>query len=396
MKILVANDNYPPQLNGAALASQRLVRGLARRGHRVSVVAPGTAYRDELQADPLEPEVTVHRIKSFSTKPFHPEFRIPSWARITAKLDRIIREADPEIIHLQNHFVVCQASLKLARRYGIPVVGTNHFTPDNLIHHFPKPLRTAGSAVMWRHWLRVYNRLDCVLAPSRACLALVRAAGLTAPAEVVSNGIDLDRYAARGDTHDICDRFGIRKGVPTFLSVGRLERDKKVDLLVRATGTAAAREAVQTVIAGRGKDEAEFRQLARDLGLDGVVVFTGYVSADDLAALYSLADVYVGAGFAELQGLAVMEAMAAGLPVLAANSLALPELVENDCNGYLFTPTTEGLSDAMLLMLDRRDRWQEMGHNSLAAIQEHDMSQVLQQVEDLYRRVADRRRAVAV
>lgn len=396
MNILVANDNYPPQMNGAALASQRLVRGLAGRGHRVSVVAPSMSFRDEQQADSLEPEVTVHRIKSFSTKPFHPEFRIPFWARITAKLDRIIQDLEPDIIHLQNHFVVSQASLRLARRYGIPVVGTNHFTPDNLLHYFPRPLRTAGSAVMWRHWLRVYGRLDCIFAPSHACLAMLREAGLTAPAQVVSNGIVLNRYGRRDVPEEIYGKYGIRKGVPIFLSVGRLEKDKKVDLIIRATAAAAAYGEVQTVIAGRGKDEPEFRQLSRELGLDGNVVFTGFVSNDDLAALYSLADVYVGAGFAELQGLAVMEAMAAGLPILAANCLALPELVENGVNGYLFPLTAEGLSAGMLLMLNQRDWWQEMGRNSLAAIQAHDMPKVMSQVEDLYQQMIEQNAAVPV
>ena len=92
LKVLIANDTYPPQLNGAAVATHRLVHGLAERGHFVSVVAPSMAYRDEEQSDPSSPNVTVHRIKSIPTKPLHPEFRITSWAKIDGKLDRICPE----------------------------------------------------------------------------------------------------------------------------------------------------------------------------------------------------------------------------------------------------------------------------------------------------------------
>jgi glycosyltransferase involved in cell wall biosynthesis len=139
------------------------------------------------------------------------------------------------------------------------------------------------------------------------------------------------------------------------------------------------------VIVGKGKDEREFRELARRLGLDGVAVFTGYVPEEDLPGLYNLSDVYIGAGAAELQGLAVMEAMATGMPILAANLVALPELVDEGVNGFLFEPTVQGLADKMHLMLEQRDRWQAMGRRGLASMQPHDMPEVLAQIEELYR-----------
>jgi glycosyltransferase involved in cell wall biosynthesis len=146
------------------------------------------------------------------------------------------------------------------------------------------------------------------------------------------------------------------------------------------------------VIVGKGKDEREFRELARRLGLDGVAVFTGYVPEEDLPGLYNLSDVYIGAGAAELQGLAVMEAMATGLPILVANLVALPELVEDGVNGFMFEPTVEDLSDKMLAMLEHRDRWDSMGRRGLADMQPHDMPAVLAQIEDLYREMVETKR----
>ena len=392
MRVLIANDSYLPQLNGAAVASHRLVQGLAGRGHQVCVIAPGTSFKDEEHPDHGCPEVTVHRIKSLPVRPLHPEFRVTAWAGTSTKLERIFRRFRPDIVHIQNQFIVCNGCLKQGRKSGIPVVGTNHFMPENVLPYFPRPFWPVMTSVLWKQCLSVYNRLDCVLAPSRSCLNVLREAGLTAPAKVISNGIDLRRFSgmlSAGSTSGsgpdlIYEKYGIRRDVPTFLAVGRLDKDKKVDLIIRATAAAAASVDLQTVIAGKGRDEAEFRELARRLSLDGTCVFTGFVPDEDLDCLYALADVYIGAGAAELQGLAVMEAMAAGLPILAANSVALPELVEEDVNGLLFEPNVDDLAARMLMILERRSNWDEMGRRSREAMRLHDMPAVLAQVEQLY------------
>lgn len=382
--MLLANDTYPPQLNGAAVATQRLAKGLTERGHQVAVVAPSMAYRDEVHQDPSCGGVTVHRVKSFTTKPIHPDFRIVSVARIGAKLERIFRHVDPDIVHIQNHFILGKGCLKQGRKLGLPVVGTNHFMPDNVLSYIPKPLRPMSASMMWKECTKVYNRLDCVITPSYAGLDLLNEAGLTAPARVISNGIDLQRYSGPHSPETLYRRYGLRPGVPMFMVVGRLERDKKADLAIRATAEAAASADLQTVIVGKGKDQSEFWDLSKRLGAEDVVRFTGYVPDDDLRGLYSLADAYVGPGTAELQGLAVMEAMATGLPILAVNAVALPELVEDGVNGYLFEATPEDLARKMLLMLEHRDHWNAMGQSSMERIQRHDMTSVLSEVEELY------------
>ena len=384
MKVLLANDTYPPQLNGAAVTTQRLAKGLSEKGHSVAVVAPSMAYRDEVHDDPVCPDVKVHRVKSFTTKPIHPDFRVVSVARIGAKLERIFRDFEPDIVHIQNHFILGKGCIKLSRKLGVPIVGTNHFMPENVLSYIPKPLRPMSASMMWKECTKVYNRLDRVIAPSQAGLDLLVNAGLAVPARVISNGIDLRRHSQSPPPDDLYDKYGIRQGVPTFIVVGRLERDKKADVAIRATMAVAASRELQTVIVGKGKDQGEFWELSKRLGAEGKVIFTGYVPDEDLGGLYNLADVYIGPGAAELQGLAVMEAMATGLPVLAANAVALPELVEDGKNGYLFDVNPEDLARKMLVMLEQRDRWEVMGEESLARVRCHEMPSVIGEVEEVY------------
>ena len=388
LKVLIANETYPPHVNGAAVATRRLVQGLSQRGHQVRVVVPNNSYRDEEQYEPSSPGVKIHRIKSIPAKPFHQEFRLTLWAGIDSKLNRIFHQFKPDIVHIQNQLVTGHSCLKQARKFGVPVVGTNHFMAENLVHYFPKPLRHASLAFMWKHCIRIYNRLDCVIAPSYACMKLLREEGLKTPIEVISNGIDLERRHSEGPVpEEIYTKYGIAPDVPAFLSVGRIEKDKRTDLIIRATAAAARSSKIQTILVGKGRDEVEFRKLASRLKADMTIVFTGYVPEKDLDYIYKLSDVYIGAGAAELQGLAVMEAMAAGIPVLAANSVALPELVENGVNGFLFNPTVKGLADKMRLMIESRNRWKKMGKSSLAKIKNHEMPVILEQVEKLYLRL---------
>jgi glycosyltransferase involved in cell wall biosynthesis len=389
LRILIANDTYPPQLNGAAVFTQRLARGLARRGHQVAVIGPSTRFGDQTEQE-LDREsgggVTVHRLRSMPVRPLHPYFRMLWPLGVGAKVAGIIRRFQPQVIHIQNHFILGKSCLAAARREGIPILGTNHFMPQNLFEFIPGPLRPALSRIMWRDCLGVYNRLDCVTAPSQAGLKMLLDLGLTAPHRVLSNGMDLERFRRRTVADHLFQKYGIRRDVPVFLAVGRLEMDKNVHLVLQATASVLRHTPVQAVLVGKGRDEARFRSLARRLGLDdGGAVFTGAVPEEEVAAFYSMADVYVGAGAAELQGLAVMEAMAAGLPVLAANAVALPELVRDGDNGLLFELTAADLADKMGRMLAQREAWPRMGARSLEIIQPHDVGQVLARFEALYR-----------
>lgn len=95
LRVLIANDTYPPQLNGAAVATRRLARGLAGRGHQVAVVAPSMSFKDEIDeetAGPGRAEVTVFRIKSLSVKPLHPQFRVTYWFGVDSKLGQIEKD----------------------------------------------------------------------------------------------------------------------------------------------------------------------------------------------------------------------------------------------------------------------------------------------------------------
>lgn len=389
MKILIASETYLPDVNGAAIFTHRLAKELSKE-HTVAVIAPNIRFRNETRKDG---NITEYRLKSTSLKPFHPYFRLVYRLGLNERIVSVIRKFKPDIIHIQNHFSVGKACLVAARKLNIPVIGTNHFMPENLLQYFPKPVHKAIAHYMWDDFLHVYEKLDYVTAPSKAAVQMIKDLGLKNRTKVISNGIDLSKFKKVRPSDSFFKKYRIRKGVPVFLFVGRLEVDKNVDRVLRAAKLALKGADLQVIIVGKGKNEDDLRELAKSLELGKSVIFTGKVSDTDLINLYSLTDVYLGSGTAELQGLSVMEAMAAHLPVLAANAVALPELVSNKVNGYLFEANDKDLADKMLKILKDRKKLKEMGERSYKIILIHDVKKTIKSFVTLYKKIVSQKKS---
>jgi glycosyltransferase involved in cell wall biosynthesis len=374
LRVLVGADTYPPDVNGAAHFADRLVRGLAGRGHDVHVLTP------EPHAAPAPDAAFTRHHTSSRRAPFHPTFRFstPRAARRTAGdlLDRL----RPDVVHVQSHFSVGRGLLAAARERDIPTVATNHFMPENLLGYvtLPKPLAATLTRWAWRDFVRVYRRADLVTTPTPRAAQLLEDRGFPGRALVVSCGIDLAHYAPDAERMPGDD---VR-----VLFVGRLDAEKHVDDLIRALAHAPD---VRAEIVGDGSCRTGLQDLAERLGVAGRVTFHGLVSDDDLLRAYRDSDIFCMPGTAELQSLATMEAMAAGLPVLAADAMALPHLVYSGLNGYLYEPGDVGTLGAHLAALagDPVKR-AVLGHSGRTVVARHGLTRTLETFEDLYRTIA--------
>ena len=379
MKILIAHDTYPPDVNGAARFTERLAIGLLGRGHEVHVVAPAVTGRAGTEE---QDGVIVHRLPSHRY-PLVEQFRICMPWEISPRLSRILAEVKPDVVHIQGHFLVTRLISKQARAAGIPLVATNHFMPENLVElvRIPQAVRDLASRIAWRDAARVLGRGQVITAPTpRAVELLATSAGLVGGI-AISCGIDAAKYA------EATERAPSRT-VPNVLFVGRLDQEKRVDELIRAFATLPADLAARLEIVGDGSHREEWKALAAKVGIADRTVFHGFVSEEDLLAAYGRCDVFVMPGVAELQSLVTLESMAAGKPVIAANAMALPHLVHPDENGYLFepgnVPELAGYLEALLRSPEARA---EMGRHSRAIADQHELAVTLDKFEEIYRDV---------
>ncbi|MFC7329020.1 glycosyltransferase [Marinactinospora rubrisoli] len=385
-RILIGTDTYPPDVNGCGYFTHRLATGLAARGNDVHVVCvsadgpPRIEYRDG---------VTLHRLRSASVL-VHPSMRVAVPLGVTGHVARLIDRLAPHVVHAQSHFTISRAAIRCAKRSGTPVVLTNHFMPDNLFAHayVPERLHRVVGSAAWRDMVAVAHEADYVTTPTARAAELLAGKGYTRPIEAVSCGIDLQRFHPRpAERRTARAHFGLPDR-PTMLFVGRLDVEKRIDELIRALPRVLNRQDVQLALAGTGQREGELRRLADDLGVADRVHFLGFVPDSDLPLTYVAADLFAIGSVAELQSIATLEAMSTGLPVVAADALALPHLVRPERNGYLYPPgDISVLTERIVAVLESAERRAAMGTASREIAAQHDHERSLDRFEEIYAEV---------
>lgn len=383
MKIVIATDVYFPIIGGIQVVIKRLSQELSKKGHEVFIIAPSPTSRTYKE---LEGKVTVYRIGSINLRKFT-TFRIP---RHLDAVKKIIIDINPDIIHIMTPGSVSDTAIHTAKKNNIPLIGTGHVIAENLLilFHLPKYLESMAGYLIMKQIIHTYQRLDLLTVPSPAAAKLYKKYGLKIPIHVISNGLYLEDFGkvTEEDKEKMIKKYKL-SDTPIVIYVGRLDKEKRVDVLVE--GVALLKdENFQLIIAGKGGEKEKIHRLVKRLGIQDKVVFLGYLPDGELPILYSLATAYVMPSDAELQSISTMEAMASGLPVLGANAIALPNLIKNGVNGFLFKPRDpEDLSKKLKTVLSDKDMRKKMSKQSLELIKEHDMPNVIAKMEETYEMV---------
>ncbi|GAA2783689.1 glycosyltransferase [Saccharopolyspora taberi] len=385
LRIVIGAVMYPPDVSGAGNFGHRLATGLARRGHDVHVICHA---QDRHSVTVVEDGVTVHRVGSYGN-PAHPTFRINAPWQASAAAEKLLSEIQPDVVHVQSHFYIGRALINTARKHGIALVATNHFMPENIFGYLriPRMFQPSASRLLWRNLIRHYSKAQLVTAPTPRAVQLLQDNGFPNRAMPVSCGMDVERYRRRARQ--------FRKHNPdpktrTVLFVGRLDEEKHIEDLLRAMSLLHTKAPTRLEIVGDGSRRGAFEELAAELGIADRVHFAGFVSDEELLDAYARADVFCMPSIAELQSLATMEAMSAGTPVVLADAMALPHLVESGKNGWLYPPRdVHALAKAIDEVISDRETIDRMGAASERLVSKHDINVVLGRFEAIYRHVMD-------
>jgi glycosyltransferase involved in cell wall biosynthesis len=340
LRVGLFTNNYLPMLGGVSTAVQTLRDSLRALGHQPVVVAPRAAGMTE------EPDVL--RVPAVPA-PTYPAFSLP--LPLGPGLVRQIAALELDVFHVQHPFLLGVTARRLARSLGRPVVFTYHTLYDKYAHYvpLPRPL-VAARAVAWS--TRFANTVDAVVAPSLGLAARLRAQGVRRPIEVVPTGVDLESFRP-GDRAAARAALGLAADIPLLLYVGRLDREKNLALLLEAfERVAAGHPTVELVLVGRGTWESALRRQAARLPSGSRVRFAGGVPHEAVVRYYQAADLFVFASTTETQGLAVLEAMAVGLPVVAVRASGVEDAVVDGVSGLLVAEDPGLCADAVLEVLN--------------------------------------------
>jgi glycosyltransferase involved in cell wall biosynthesis len=380
IKVLIACDTFAPDINGAAKFAERLAGGLVRNGNEVAIIAPsldgwsGTRVEEHDGA-----KMTVHRLKSHKM-PNHKSHRFTSPFGLSRELKRIILEQQPDALHIQSHLMVGRFAMRATRGMSLRRIATNHTMPENLLKYsfVPKFMHPLAIKFLWWDAGRVLRKMDALTTPTRRAADLLENSGRVEGVLAISCGIDATKFANRTPTQN---------KEPVALFVGRLDNEKRINILLNAISKLDKFPDLKLRLVGDGGERERLQRQAALLGISNRVEFLGHVTDQELAGIYESCTVFVMPSIAELQSIATMEAMASGRPVIAADAMALPHLVHDGDNGYLFSPDdADALKDRLELVLSADEKeLARLSENSLHLIQSHDIATTISIFEDLYR-----------
>jgi 1,2-diacylglycerol 3-alpha-glucosyltransferase len=348
-------DTWEPQINGVVTSLRGLTSALRDLGHEVTIIAP------QIPGQRAEPGVM--RIRSVPYRP-QPEHRmaLPPSPRKLLQL----RALNLDVIHTHGIFLPTMA-LGVARAFNLPLIHTYHTRMRDYVHHYPG-YPTLAWLTDERRWYARYSRsrrrisrslrggLDrgaiafagrfdvwyanhctSIICPAQPMADELLQMGVHKPLFVIGNAIDVEQLNI--PLPDPFPESGIPDGAPRLISVGRLGLEKSMDELLRRFRLIHERvPQAKLVLIGDGPERDHLQALAKSLGLLEAVIFQGYVPAQDIAAYYQHADLFVFASTSEVHPMVGLEAAACGLPIVARAKMGITKCVVDGLTGFLVDP----------------------------------------------------------
>lgn len=401
MRIAVFSDTFYPKIDGIVTFILSSIDYLSKKGHKIAIFCP--KYKQEGDRK-FGKNIEIYR---FFSMPLLTYKEVKIVFINMKKLFDVLEKFKPDIIHINTPGSIGIAGARCAGKLGIPLIGTYHtliseqmsyISPMNLlgINWLLSKLGKKDMSTLkflkkeesksflkklgWYYSLKVYNYCDVIAAPSKAITSLLKKRNVKGKAIFLSNGIDLKDFRAK-------KKYERRNGL-LLIHIGRISYEKSVDVVIKAVALAMkkSKEKIILNIGGSGPALKPLRKLVKDLGADSNIHLIGWVSGEELKNLYKKADAFITASTMETQGIVILEAMATGLPIIGVRKYAIPDIVEDNYNGFLAKPYDEAdLSKAILKMLNNKSKLEYYGKNSLEIARKHELENCMRKLEMTYK-----------
>lgn len=331
LRVAVFSGNYNYTRDGANQALNLLVGYLLSQGVKVRVYSPTSS---KPAFEPIGDLVKVPAIKL----PGRDEYKIARG--LPASVRRDIAEFAPNLIHVSAPEFLGHGAIKYARDHNIASVASFHTRFETYFRYY-----NIGfiERLIKNLMTRFYNRFDRVLVPTPSMIALLHDWGVTTPMSIWSRGIDHDRFNPERRSLEWRRSLGIGDDEVAVGFLGRLVKEKGLDVFAEVLKDLRRRGVPHKVlVVGKGPAQAWFEREAPG------AIFAGFQSGNDLGRAVASMDVFFNPSVTETFGNVTTEAMAAGVPVVAANATGTMDLVDEGETGYLIDPADiTGYADAI-------------------------------------------------
>lgn len=350
MRIGIFTDTYPPFINGVSTSIVMLKRALEKAGHEVFVVT----VNNEKMSYIYDSEEKIIRIPGIPVGIY--DYRLTSIYSIKA-LNQI-KKWKLDVIHSHTEFGIGTFSRIIAKQLNIPVVHTYHTMYEDYIHYITKGYFKGPSRKIVEYLTKFYCdvTIDELIVPTKKTYDLFKKNyKVDRSVHIIPTGIEVERFYIeqfkKSDLLTLRKKLGLDKDDFVILFVGRLAKEKRVEFLIESHKALSKNyKNCKLLIVGDGPDIKNYKNLVNKLKINQNVIFTGKVPWEDVPKYYAISDVFATASNTETQGLTVIEAHAASIPVVALADESFENVVIPNLNGYLFKNKREYLNAMEMLI----------------------------------------------
>lgn len=372
MKIAIFSDTFSPQINGVTKNLDKLIEYLTMKEIDYMVFAPET---------PGEKEVVYEKnIQRLLSLPFvlYPELRIslPNYIKIRNQL----KDFNPDIIHLVTPFNIGLSGFKYARRNNIPFVSSYHTNFDQYLDYYNLQLleKPVWSYLRWFH-----NQSFINFCPSQSTMEDLKEKGFI-NLDVWKRGIDTNQFSPDYRDEDLRRKYNLNDKI-VLLYVGRVAPEKNLKLLINSIKILNNKyhDKIALLITGDGPSTKEIKKTSPDN-----VVFTGFQIGEDLLKIYASADIFTFPSVTETYGNVIIEAMSAGLPVLAILAGGVKENLINNYNGLACRDNDlNEFTDKLERLIINKNIRKELGHNARQYALSLSWDEIFNKLIDSYQKI---------
>lgn len=335
MNILMMTNTYKPIVGGLEKSVEIFSKEFRKKGHRVIIIAP--EFENQVEEEGV---IRIPAIQNFNGSDFSVQLPIPG------VLSEKLGDFRADIVHSHHPYLVGDTALRLAYKYNAPLVFTNHTLYEKNIHYVGE-----GEALK-RFIIELSsgyaNLADHVFAPSQSVAGILKERDVKTPITVVPTGIDTD-FFERGDGDSVRKEFDIPKEAYVVGYAGRLALEKNLEFLAQAVALFFKNHPMAYfLVVGDGPSKEAIENIFQKEAVSERVRFTGSLRGEKLVAAYHAMDVFAFASHSETQGLVLVEAMAAGVPVVAQDAPGVREVMQDKVNGRMIA--SEGFGDFILAL----------------------------------------------
>ena len=384
MRIGIFTDSYTPFINGVTTSVLMLKKGLEKKGHTVYVVT----VNNENMKYKLDERGKVLRLPGVPIGIY--DYRLTGIYPL--KAINIIKKWNLDVIHCQTEFGVGTFARIIAKQLSIPLVHTYHTMYEDYIHYITKGYfnRTGKKIVEYLTLFYCDKTATELVVPTKKAYELFKEKyKVDRNVYIVPTGIEVEKfYLENNKGLNIIKKresLGIKREDFVILFVGRIASEKNVELLLTSMRYVVNNcPKAKLLIVGDGPDLNKYKSYVKKQGLEENIIFTGKVPWDSIAEYYLISDVFTTASRTETQGLTVIEAMAASLPVVCIDDESFTNTVIDNLNGKIFK-NKRGYKKAIIELYNNPKELKKLSKQARVSAEMHSSKYFVESILDVYK-----------